>query len=82
MKKYYFRSNSRNVTTTFEATAIFWVAGAGANPTSGVAVMFVKGGNTVAIIGLLPGDIVVEEGAWKDLEEQAPFLEKPKDKVN
>ena len=58
MKKYWIRQPAHNITTTIECEQVFW---------SGVACVFVKGGATIAVIALQPGDIIVEDGAWKDV---------------
>lgn len=63
MKKYWFHSTNRNVKTTIEAEQVFW---------NGMAAIFVKGGQTIAIIALLPGDLVIEDGCFKDVEPEAP----------
>jgi hypothetical protein len=57
LKKYYF-TRPGQFTTTIQADRIFW---------SGTAVVFVKGQDTIFVAGMFPGDIVAEEGSYKDL---------------
>lgn len=61
MKKYIFRSHKRKLITTFQADRAFW---------SGTALILLKEEHIVAAIGLMPGDIVVEDGCWKDLPKE------------
>jgi hypothetical protein len=56
VKKYFF-TRFGQFSTIIEADRIFW---------SGMAVVFVKGQDTVFVAAIQPGDIIAEEGSYKD----------------
>lgn len=58
--RYFFRRHHADVTTSIEADQIFW---------SGSSIVFMHQGNTIAAICLMPGDVVIREGAWHDLDK-------------
>jgi hypothetical protein len=60
VKKYFF-TRPGSFTTTIEADRIFW---------SGAAVVFVRGQDTIFVAHLTEGDIIAEEGSFKDLTPQ------------
>jgi hypothetical protein len=75
MKKYWLRKAGENVVTNIEADLIFW---------SGIAVVFVKNNVIIAVIGMSSGDVVIEDGAWKDVpasELPGPQAKKPPDDI-
>ena len=60
--KTYFYKRQNGILVRIEAEQMFW---------SGAACVFVKNGMTLAVIALLPGEIICEEGVDKEVQNFA-----------